>query len=104
MSKDSVSDPTNLSKLAMSSPPELFGSGSAVQSDRSVPSLNDSAAPYPPMPPPPKALRRDTTKIFDDATVTAGYESVPLIKIDTLPRGGISFETKGVGRVQVSLR
>jgi hypothetical protein len=50
-----------------------------------------------------KLLSLDNTKIFDDATVTAGYESVPLIEINTLPRGGISFETKSVGRVQVRL-
>jgi hypothetical protein len=52
---------------------------------------------------PRSATTRESTKIFDDAALTAGYESVPLLKIDTLPRGGISFETKGVGRVQVSL-
>jgi hypothetical protein len=40
-------------------------------------------------------------KIFDDACITAGYDSVPLIEIDTLPRGGISFETRAVGRIQV---
>ena len=63
-------------------------------------SSNDLSSTVPP--PTANPLTRDTTKIFDDATVTAGYESVPLIEIDTLPRGGISFETKAVGRVQVS--
>jgi hypothetical protein len=51
--------------------------------------------------PPKEASRRQASKIFDDHSITAGYESVPLIDIDTLPRGGISFETKAVGRVQV---
>jgi hypothetical protein len=41
------------------------------------------------------------SKIFDDSAVVRGYESVPLIDIDVLPRGGISFETKAVGRIQV---
>jgi hypothetical protein len=44
---------------------------------------------------------RASSKIFDDSSVTRGYESVPLIDIDVLPRGGISFETKAVGRIQV---
>lgn len=48
-----------------------------------------------------EANRRQASKIFDDHSTTAGYESVPLIDIDTLPRGGISFETKAVGRIQV---
>jgi hypothetical protein len=64
----------------------------------------ESSSPPPTMSlPRPSSVMRDNTKIFDDAAITAGYESVPLLKIDTLPRGGISFETKGVGRVQVSL-
>lgn len=41
-------------------------------------------------------------KIHDDPNVVAGYASVPLIEIDRLPRGGISLETKAVGRIQVS--
>lgn len=47
--------------------------------------------------------QRQTSKIFDDASITAGYESVPLLEIDRLPRGGISFETKAVGRVQFGI-
>ena len=43
-------------------------------------------------------------KIFDDKAVTRGYESVPLIEIDKLPRGGITLETAAVGRIQVSAR
>ena len=46
---------------------------------------------------------RRQSKIFDDASVVRGYESVPLIEIDALPRGGISMETKAVGRIQVRL-
>jgi glyoxylase-like metal-dependent hydrolase (beta-lactamase superfamily II) len=44
-----------------------------------------------------------TSKIFDDASTIAGYQSVPLIDIDVLPRGGISFETKAVGRIQFGI-
>ena len=47
------------------------------------------------------AGRRAQSKIFDDSAVVRGYESVPLIEIDVLPRGGISFETQAVGRIQV---
>ena len=39
--------------------------------------------------------------IFDDPYTVAAYQSVPLIEIDRLPRGGISFDTKAVGRIQV---
>lgn len=41
-------------------------------------------------------------KIYDDPKVVRGYESVPLLELDHLPRGGISLETKAVGRIQVS--
>ena len=47
--------------------------------------------------------KRSNNKIFDDASVIAGYDSVPLIDIDLLPRGGISFETKSVGRIQFGI-
>lgn len=40
-------------------------------------------------------------RIFDDPAVIEGYDSVPLIDVDPLPRGGISLETKAVGRIQV---
>jgi hypothetical protein len=40
-------------------------------------------------------------KIYDDPDVVAGYASVPLIEVDRLPRGGISLETRAVGRIQV---
>jgi hypothetical protein len=50
-----------------------------------------------------KPGRRAQSKIFDDSAVVRGYESVPLIDIDVLPRGGISFETQAVGRIQVCL-
>lgn len=50
---------------------------------------------------PQQHRRRQSNKIFDDPIITQGYESVPLITIDVLDRGGISLETKSVGRVQV---
>ena len=40
--------------------------------------------------------------IFDDPVVVESYDSVPLLEITMLPRGGISMETQAVGRVQVS--
>lgn len=46
---------------------------------------------------------RKSVAIFDDEAIQEGYASVPLIDLDMLPRGGISFETKAVGRIQVSV-
>ena len=48
------------------------------------------------------AAASKSNKIFDDPEVILGYQSVPLIELDKLPRGGLSFETKAVGRIQVS--
>lgn len=42
-------------------------------------------------------------KIFDDPGVVKGYESVPLLDVDPLPRGGVSLETKAVGRIQFGI-
>lgn len=44
---------------------------------------------------------RQRSRIYDDPAVIAGYNSVPLIELDRLPRGGISLETKSIGRIQV---
>ena len=49
-----------------------------------------------------KGENRDA--IFDDPVVVESYDSVPLLEITELPRGGISMETQAVGRVQVSCR
>lgn len=46
--------------------------------------------------------RRNRSRIYDDPVVVAGYNSVPLLELDQLPRGGVSIETQSVGRVQVS--
>lgn len=46
--------------------------------------------------------RRNRSRIYDDPAVVAGYNSVPLIQLDQLPRGGVSIETQSVGRIQVS--
>ena len=35
------------------------------------------------------------------ATIARAYDAIPLLEQDKLPRGGISIETKAVGRVQV---
>jgi glyoxylase-like metal-dependent hydrolase (beta-lactamase superfamily II) len=47
--------------------------------------------------------RRSQSRIFDDSAVTAGYASVPLLDMQALPRGGMSIETKAVGRVQLGI-
>eukprot|EP00980_Cylindrotheca_fusiformis_P029436 scaffold23476_cov125-Cylindrotheca_fusiformis.AAC.4 len=52
------------------------------------------------VPGPPK---KETVSIFDDSRVIESYASVPLIELDPLPRGGISFETKAVGRIQFGI-
>ena len=44
-----------------------------------------------------------TSKIFDDPDTVMGYASVPIIEMDRLPRGGLSFETKAVGRIQFGI-
>jgi hypothetical protein len=46
--------------------------------------------------------RSSRSRIYDDPAVVAGYNSVPLLELDQLPRGGVSIETQSVGRVQVS--
>jgi hypothetical protein len=46
---------------------------------------------------------RQRSRIYDDPAVIAGYNSVPLIDLDRLPRGGISLETQSIGRIQVCL-
>lgn len=48
------------------------------------------------------AVRRNRSRIYDDPAVVEGYNSVPLIEMDRLPRGGITLETAAVGRIQVS--
>lgn len=48
------------------------------------------------------AAKRNRSRIYDDPAVVAGYNSVPLLELDQLPRGGISIDTKSVGRIQVS--
>jgi hypothetical protein len=50
---------------------------------------------------PPALTRKDSASIFDDQAVIRGYASVPLMELDLLPRGGLSFETNAVGRIQV---
>jgi hypothetical protein len=42
-------------------------------------------------------------KIYDDPLIVEGYASVPIIEVDRLPRGGISIETKAVGRIQFGI-
>lgn len=53
-----------------------------------------------------RAVGREYTgsdSISNEASVVKSYDSIPLIEMINLPRGGISFETQAVGRVQVSV-
>jgi hypothetical protein len=43
------------------------------------------------------------SRIFDDAETTAGYNAIPMLPLTELPRGGISVETKAVGRIQFGI-
>jgi len=49
------------------------------------------------------AVRRNRSRIYDDPAVVEGYNSVPLIEMDRLPRGGITLETAAVGRIQFGI-
>jgi len=42
-------------------------------------------------------------KIYDDPSVLRSYSNVPILEIQQLPRGGLSFETKAVGRIQFGI-
>lgn len=50
-----------------------------------------------------RLIQSQQTNIFDGAEVMASYASVPLLEIDHLPRGGISFDTEAVGRIQFGI-
>lgn len=41
--------------------------------------------------------------IFDDPAVVKSYDSIPLLELTKLPRGGVSMETQAVGRVQFGI-
>ena len=43
------------------------------------------------------------SRIYDDPAVVAGYTSIPLLDSVTLPRGGLTIETKAVGRIQFGI-
>ena len=66
-----------------------------------VDSPSTSATPrqHPEVLPPKSKSRLSVT----DAAVAAGYEAVPYLEVDRLPRGGVSVETKAVGRIQVNI-
>jgi len=44
-----------------------------------------------------------SSRIFDDPAVTAGYNAVPTLEQDELPRGGVTVETAAVGRIQFGI-
>lgn len=43
------------------------------------------------------------SRIYDDPQVVESYQSVPTLEMDKLPRGGISIDTKAVGRIQFGI-
>lgn len=50
-----------------------------------------------------KKRKDKKSRIYDDPAVVAGYTAVPLLDSVTLPRGGLSIETKAVGRIQFGI-
>lgn len=42
-------------------------------------------------------------KIFDDPAVVKAYDSIPVLELTKLPRGGVSLDSKAVGRVQFGI-
>ena len=42
-------------------------------------------------------------RIYDDPAMVAGYASVPLLDMVNLPRGGLTIDTKAVGRIQFGI-
>lgn len=42
-------------------------------------------------------------KIFDDPSVVKAYDSIPILELTKLPRGGISLDSKAVGRLQFGI-
>lgn len=50
-----------------------------------------------------KKRNKKSNRIYDDPAVVAGYTSVPLLDSVNLPRGGLSIETKAVGRIQFGI-
>lgn len=47
--------------------------------------------------------RSNSSVIYDSPAIVEGYESVPLLDVTDLPRGGISIQTKAVGAVQFGI-
>jgi len=47
--------------------------------------------------------RGGKSRIYDDPAVVVGYASVPLLDSVTLPRGGLTIDTKAVGRIQFGI-
>jgi len=48
-------------------------------------------------------IRRKQSRIYDDPGVTEGYQQVPLLEVTKLPRGGVSIDTRSVGRIQFGI-
>eukprot|EP00978_Attheya_sp_CCMP212_P003499 scaffold7218_cov52-Attheya_sp.AAC.5 len=48
-------------------------------------------------------LEINPTEVFDEPVVMKSYNSIPVLEMTRLPRGGVSFETEAVGRVQFGI-
>jgi hypothetical protein len=72
----------------------------------SAPHPHSPPVPVPvPRPPHPSALRSELSEqvVFaDPPQIRKSYNAIPILEQTKLPRGGVSIETKAVGRVQVS--
>ena len=80
---------------------DLMTPRSEIRHVRSVKDMQDSGLLI--TSPPPSEVGRSVSNIFDDRAVIEGYDSVPVLEVDHLPRGGISIDTKGVGRIQFGI-
>ncbi|CAJ1962955.1 unnamed protein product [Cylindrotheca closterium] len=100
-------DDVSLNSDELELPPMRAGVTTASMRDSNVSSMRDSGFTggvlSPQMSLKKRIQMRKSVAIFDDKGIQEGYASVPLLEIDLLPRGGISFETKAVGRIQFGI-
>mmetsp|Transcript_30916 Transcript_30916/g.74283 ORF Transcript_30916/g.74283 Transcript_30916/m.74283 type:complete len:1382 (+) Transcript_30916:179-4324(+) len=101
---DHADDEVSLNSNELEFPPLRAGVTMASMRDQNISSIqHDSGFLSPQMSFKKRMQMRKSVAIFDDKGIQEGYSSVPLIELDVLPRGGISFETKAVGRIQFGI-
>jgi hypothetical protein len=72
----------------------LLGSASDQPAKKESKKAKDDLAP-------PASSSNVTKKVKEDPAVVKAYDDIPVMEQVKLPRGGVSVETKAVGRVQV---